>query len=309
MNDYKTDEKEKKRKKRNQMKVEIQRLYEVNATHFDKSSEQYGQLMIAVEQYATPAIWTILKNSPFSTREDYEAVLMIGRKSFLSETNNVFFNYSKENKARGMFADYARGMYKNKATDHIKKRYKDREIDPVLEDVYIERAFDDMIPSVAEVLVEHYTKAVMNSDAHPFHIIFLCYSKILPVVLEETRCNSADGWAWEHMQGKTMFRLSDLFVRNFNSAMRKIRIAFGKAYCDKLEASFEDDKTGRLYEKLGEVILTSLYEQSNTKNWVARLNKKIMITVVSELMYRADSDEDVKRVIAASVAYTGRKYC
>ena len=33
----------------------------------------------------------------------------------------------------------------------------------------------------------------MNSDANPFHIIFLCYSKILPVVLGETTMQFC-GW-------------------------------------------------------------------------------------------------------------------
>ena len=83
-----------------------------------------------------------------------------------------------------------------------------------------------------------------------------------------------------------------------------IRVTFGKPYCDKLEKPFKDDKTGQLYEKLGEVILTSLYEQSNTKNWVARLNKKIMAKVVCEIMDAADSDEDAKRVATEAIAYT-----
>ena len=106
------------------------------------------------------------------------------------------------------------------------------------EDIYIENGYNNQIPSAGEVLIDYYAKAVMNSDANPFHIIFLCYSKMLPVVLGETRCNSADGWAWEHMQGKTMFRLSDLFVRMFNSAVRLIRVTFGKPYYDKLEKPF-----------------------------------------------------------------------
>lgn len=52
------------------------------------------------------------------------------------------------------------------------------------------------------------------------------------------------------------------------------------------------------------MILTSLYEQSNTKNWVARLNKKIMVKVVSEIMNAADSDEDAKRAATEAIAYT-----
>lgn len=259
-----------------------------------------------MENYSSKAIWAVLNNSPYNTREDYEDVIMRGRESFLQENNNVFFNYKNKEDVRKtvMFSDYARGMYQKKAFDHIKKRKRNSEVDPVPEDIYIENGYNNQIPSAGEVLIDYYAKAVMNSDANPFHIIFLCYSKMLPVVLGETRCNSTDGWAWEHMQGKTMFRLSDLFVRMFNSAVRLIRVTFGKPYCDKLEKPFKDDKTGQLYEKLGEVILTSLYEQSNTKNWVARLNKKIMVKVVSEIMNAADSDEDAKRAATEAIAYT-----
>lgn len=112
-------------------------------------------------------------------------------------------------------------MYQKKAFDHIKKRKRNSEVDPVPEDIYIENGYNNQIPSAGEVLIDYYAKAVMNSDANPFHIIFLCYSKMLPVVLGETRCNSADGWAGAYGR-KDDVRLSDLFVRMFNSAVRMI---------------------------------------------------------------------------------------
>lgn len=72
-----------------------------------------------------------------------------------------------------MFSDYARGMYQKKAFDHIKKRKRNSEVDPVPEDIYIENGYNNQIPSAGEVLIDYYAKAVMNSDANPFHIIFL----------------------------------------------------------------------------------------------------------------------------------------
>lgn len=128
-----------------------------------------------------------------------------------------------------MFSDYARGMYQKKAFDHIKKRKRNSEVDPVPEDIYIENGYNNQIPSAGEVLIDYYAKAVMNSDANPFHIIFLCYSKMLPVVLGETRCNSADGWAWEHMQGKTMFRLRIFLSECLIPAVRLDSCDFRKA--------------------------------------------------------------------------------
>ena len=62
---------------------------------------------------SSKAIWAVLNNSPYTTREDYEDVIMRGRESFLQENNNVFFNYKNKEDVRKtvMFSDYARGMY------------------------------------------------------------------------------------------------------------------------------------------------------------------------------------------------------
>ena len=50
--------------------------------------------------------------------------------------------------------------------------------------------------------------------------------------------------------------------------------------------------------------MTSLYEVSSTKSGVARLNKKSMVKIVSEIMNSADSDEDTKRAATEEIAYT-----
>ena len=51
-------------------------------------------------------------------------------------------------------------------------------------------------------------------------------------------------------------------------------------------------------------LLILIVDRHNTKNWVARLNKKIMVKVVSEIMNAADSDEDAKRAATEAIAYT-----
>ena len=175
MSSNKIDEQEERWGKRNKEKAEIQQLYEFNEKHFDQGSEVYGQLIAAVENYSSKAIWAVLNNSPYNTREDYEDVIMRGRESFLQENNNVFFNYKNKEDVRKtvMFSDYARGMYQKKAFDHIKKRKRNSEVDPVPEDIYIENGYNNQIPSAGEVLIDYYAKAVMNSDA----ILFSCATR------------------------------------------------------------------------------------------------------------------------------------
>ena len=100
MSSNKMDEQEERWGKRNKEKAEIQQLYEFNEKHFDQGSEAYGQLIAAVENYSSKAIWAVLNNSPYNTREDYEDVIMRGRESFLQENNNVFFNYKNKEDVR-----------------------------------------------------------------------------------------------------------------------------------------------------------------------------------------------------------------
>ena len=75
MSSNKMDEQEERWGKRNKEKAEIQQLYEFNEKHFDQGSEAYGQLIAAVENYSSKAIWAVLNNSPYNTREDYEDVI------------------------------------------------------------------------------------------------------------------------------------------------------------------------------------------------------------------------------------------
>ena len=63
-----------------------------------------------------------------------------------------------------MFSDYARGMYQKKAFDHIKKRKRNSEVDPVPEDIYIENGYNNQIPSAGEVLIDYYAKAARTAS-------------------------------------------------------------------------------------------------------------------------------------------------
>ena len=86
MSNNKMDEQEERWGKRNKEKDEIQQLYEFNEKHFDQGSEAYGQLIAAVENYSSKAIWAVLNNSPYNTREDYEDVLCGDERVFCRKT-------------------------------------------------------------------------------------------------------------------------------------------------------------------------------------------------------------------------------
>ena len=304
-NEKRQREMKERRKQRKKKKVQIQELYKQNVKQFDIGSDQYGCLLMAIEEYSAPAIWAILKNSSFSQKEDFEEVIQSGREEFLKKGKRTFDNYAKKSgdSEKWMFADYARQVYRHRAWDYIKKRKKEKDADPVPGDVYIESAFDNHILSAGEMLIDYYIKAIMNSDGDVFQIIFLCYSKILPVMLGETHCTSADSWAWEHMQDQTMFWLSDNFVKYFNSITRAVKVAFGQAYLRKLEEPYTDKKNNRKYEKLGEVVLTDIFEKGKTKNWGARLNKKILTEVVTEIMNGAEYDTELIQIIESMMNF------
>ena len=315
-NEKKELERAEKRKKKKEIRDKIQELYEQMEQNQGDKEAQKLELIDLLEEFAKETVWKCLNKSSFANAESFQQVLIEGRIKLL---NGKVFNSYKDSLEKDPFnklAVYVNGAYRNTTKDYIREGNKHRnncvsENAQMEEDsrenvriekedykVYMNQESDEDMRSMSEELVSRYMKMVMNSDEEPFQIILLCYSKILPVALGETNCLSADGWAWKKMQGQTMFELSDRFVMVFNSAVKMIQVAFGQPYKDNLELPYE------AYEKKGFVVLTDAFEQKNTKNWVTRLNKKIMIALVSAVMREADTDAAVRKLVAESRIYT-----
>ena len=68
--------------------------------------------------------------------------------------------------------------------------------------------------------------------------------------------------------------------------MRVIRIEWGPDYMEKLNAPDQKDRP----EKVGEIVLTDEFTQENAKNWVARLDKKVIQAATAAIMASQDME-------------------
>lgn len=304
------------RQQRKELRLRIQALYEeMQQNVCDSQDNRWTELLNLTEEYSKAAIWSYLSRKSSANANNYQEIVQMGRIELWGENVLESYKTSLEDHPGWMFAEYAKGTYMNQAKEYLTECYDYRKkfvseneqrtdengekLKTDREDYqeYLKDKYAEEMRELSEVISRRYMQMVMNSDEEPFQIILLCYSKILPVVLRQTNCFSADGWAWKTMQGKTMFKLSDAFVLAFNSAVQIIQVAFGESYMSKLEQPFED------YEKKGYAVFTDLYEQKNTKNWVARLNKKIMTDLVQTIMADSTTDDAVKKLVGESRIY------
>ena len=304
------------RQQRKELRLRIQALYEeMQQNTCDSQDNRWTEFLNLTEEYSRAAIWVYLKGTAFANENSYQEIVQKVRIALWKGTVFKRYKISLEDHPDWMFAEYVKGAYIKKAKAYVIKRYNygkkfiseneqrtdenGEKLKTDREDYqeYLKDQYAEEMRELSEVISRRYMQTVMNSDEEPFQIILLCYSKILPVVLRQTNCFSADGWAWKTMQGKTMFKLSDAFVLAFNSAVQIIQVAFGESYMSKLEQPFED------YEKKGYAVFTDLYEQKNTKNWVARLNKKIMTDLVQTIMADSTTDDAVKKLVGESRIY------
>ena len=305
--EQKSDDKlEERRQKRLEAKMRIQALYEEVSKDFQKKSSEWLRMVEELEAYAAPAVWAVLNKSAFNTATSYEAVTETAREAIYGE--KVFEGYRRMlvSNPDCMFSDYCRGIYRHKALNYLDKMITrarmEKDIDQLPLGVTDENEmFGGLELSEAERFLKYYVDAVMASDANPFHIIMLCYSKILPVILHLTNCDSADKWAWAHMQDKTMGLLSEEFVQVFNSTMRAIRASWGENYKKALEEPYTN-RAGNVVP-LSEAILTDEFKQSNTKNWVARINARLRKQIVARILNEKDED-----MIQLAMRYTQKKY-
>ncbi len=284
-------EREKNRQRRRLMKQKIQEIYQqLEAGSGDKET-LWAELITLLDDYARPAVFAKLSQTPFNRNEDLEDVFGAAHEAISME--KVFVNYAsmKASDPDAMFADYCRAIYKFKALDYIEERSK-LPIVPDPDDI-LETAIEhnpNMIPGAAdsfgeptalEWVIKYYVDEVTSCDEDRFQIMKLCYSRILPVILEMTNCESSDKWAWKQMDGKDMQLLSELFEDMFNAAMDHIRTAWSDTHWQMLEEPFIT-KDGRTVP-VRDVILTQEFTKDNTKNWVPRLHDRIMARILPKI--------------------------
>ena len=284
-------EREKNRQRRRLMKQKIQEIYQqLEADNGDREI-LWAELITLLDDYAKPAVLAKLSNTPYCGNEDIEDVFGTAHEAI--SMDKVFVNYAamKASDPEVMFADYCRAIYKFKALDYIEERSKVPTVsDP---DDYLEVAVEhnpNMIPGAAENsgepaarewVIKYYVDEVTSCDEDRFQIMKLCYSRILPVILEMTNCESSDKWAWKQMDGKDMQLLSELFVDMFNATMDRIRTEWSDIHWQMLEEPFIT-RDGRTLP-VREVVLTKEYTKENTKNWVPRLHDRIMVRILPKI--------------------------
>ena len=283
-------EREKNRQRRRLMKQKIQEVYQQLLDAGREDEALWAELVTLLDDYAKPAVLAQLSKTPFNKSEDLEDVFGIAHEAL--SMDKVFTNYAamKTSDPEAMFADYCRAIYKFKALDYIEERSKIPTVsDP---DDYLDIAVEsnpDRIPGSDEHLgeltgiewvIKYYVDEVTACDEDRFQIMKLCYSRILPVILDMTGCESSDKWAWKQMDGKNMQLLSRLFEDTFNATMDHVRASWSDIHWQMLEAPFIT-RDGRSIP-VREVILTEEFTKENTKNWVPRLHDRIMTRIISK---------------------------
>lgn len=316
--------------KRMEAKLRIQALYEAVSQDSGGTDEQWQKLVEELKAYSRPIVQSVLDKSPFRSKMDFEEVMSMVWMDFFGK--NISGNYRKslEKRPDGMFADYFCGACSNKAKDYIGRNKKEILVeDPGLQqpgsgkasvpkrhpgrvqipDIPLEEA------DVTERFIQYYLEGGLCSKANPFHIIFWCYSKILPVILFETNCTSADTWAWEQMLDRTMTELSDHFRRIFNNTMRVVRMEWSRQYIEQLDEPYKaTHKQGETVQelsngngnegtiRLGDVVLTDEFTQKNAKNWVSRMHERAIKKAVTAILRSGDEE-----VIEMAMCYTRGK--
>lgn len=293
---------EENQKKNYEAKLHIQDLYERLQRDGAGRDQAWLQLLEAMKNYAAPAVWEILNKGPFRTKTHFEDIVSAAAEVLYR--GKAFTGYQKrlEIDPQCMFSDYCRGIYKHKALDYVNALISRQEVN--IEDyphIQESAAFPEMEEDALERLVKYYVDAVMQSGEDPFRIMFLCYSKILPVILDETRCTSADTWAWKHMQGKTLAELSDTFVKVFNSTMNRVRIELSPEYLAELAKPYRNREG--VHITMAEAVLTDEFTKSYTKNWVVRMNARVIKAAVKNIIHSGDEE-----VMELTMQYTRGKY-
>lgn len=295
---------EERRRKRMEAKRRIQDLYEAVSQNFKGRGEQWLQMAEALEAYSAPAVWAVLNKSPFASMTSFEAITGMAREALYGE--KIFESYRRmlEKNPDCMFSDYCRGIYRHKALDYVNELTVRKKLEENIDDQPIagrDTEFPDSEPDAGERFIKCYVDAAVDSDANPFHIIFWCYSKILPVILMETNCTSADTWAWKRMQDQSMTELSDNFRKIFNSTMRVVRMAWSRQYCERLAEPYTNCHGEEVV--LGQAVLTDEFTQSNAKNWVTRMNKRAIKRAVEKILLSRDEE-----LMQLAMRYTQDKY-
>lgn len=303
------------RQQRRREKQRIQELYALATENPNVKDQLWVELSYAVEAYSYFAVRTILQNSPFESKSAYEDINLLAGK--VLEKKGVLGSYQKFSmKNPGiMFADYCRGIYRHKALDYVKRKYREQALEKKLMrgegtgtskrngggaklPLVPEGGIEDSAPSEWERFIQYYVNTGIHYKANPFHIIYWCYSKVLAIILGKTKCGSADTWAWKQMTGLSMLALSENFKNIFNSMLRVIRVEWGQDYMDKLNAPYKEGRP----EKLGEIVLTNEFTQENAKNWVARLDEKVIKAAVDAILESQDTE-----VIQIACLYQAKK--
>ncbi len=289
---------EQRRRERRALKEEIQTLWAEIEKDPERSNPAWEALIPALDRYARPAILSIAKGYAYWNEEDIQDICSTVHVALAGPRVPVLYKARLEITPELYFSDYCRGIYQHKARDHFAEKaqipldeadWKEDEQRPEVAGS-LSQPESDAIGDLSdqEMVLQYYVDEVMNCKGNRFHVVMLCYSKILPVILGQTACNSADKWAWEHMQGRTLKELSDIFTDLFNHTAKRVRARWGQKHWEALEGTYVSRKSGKEM-RLGDAILTDEFEKSTTKNWVSRLDERVKVHMIRKIMESRDS--------------------
>ena len=297
--EVKAAEQEKRRQLRRLEKKRIQDIYDEMAGDYHGTQVLWSQLVEAMDAYARPAVIARLQRTQFHKDEDVETVCSMAHEALYREKTFTGYRRRVMKDPDTMFADYCRKIYVHKTIDYMAERLRiagstvdidDEEHGPVLGTV---TPFYEGL-SAGELFLKYYVDEVTGGKDNRFHAVMLCYSKILPVILDLTGCGASDKWAWQVMQKTSMNDLSLNFIDIFNATMLHLRAAWGEYHNKAMQKEYKSRSGKRI--PMSQVILTDEFTKDNTKNWVSRLNTSVMDRCVKRIM--AENDEDLMLLVA-----------
>ncbi len=297
--DIKAAEQEQRRQKRRLEKKHIQEIYDQMGGDYHGTQVLWTQLVEALDAYVRPAVIARLQRTQFHKDEDVETVCSMAHEALYREKTFTGYRRRLMTDPDTMFADYCRKIYVHKAIDYMAERLRiagttvdidDDERGPVLGTV---TNFYEGLSS-GEIFLKYYVDEVTGGRDNRFHAVMLCYSKILPVILDLTGCGASDKWAWQVMQNTDMQDLSLNFIDLFNATMMNLRASWGEFHEKAMKKDYKT-RSGRRVP-MAQVVLTDEFTKENTKNWVSRLNTSVMDRCVRRIM--AENNEDLLMLVA-----------
>lgn len=280
---------------------EIQRVYLRYSETMEESD--LGELFRLLDSYCVGYVRRQLYNKGcYSVDNEYD---------ILTDSKLVIWDYIRKNREekKEHFANYAFGIYRNKAEDLIRKKSKIRKRMPT-DSITGEEGEDLEIGVMDEAISEIFenrTKTMMRllhiycetflDLASPTRsaaaLLALCYARILSHMLEEIPDNKATSakWAFGKMGNQSLYGLRRESEEIITDWFDDKALVWGQSFLDQLSEIVDDD--GRNIPR-GDTIYTAHYGAAKIEDWADSMHRATMRKAIEVVNTQQDLKEEIR---------------